>query len=255
MAAATEAKDTPESQGTASDEEVARFTAMAEEWWDPHGKFRPLHQLNPPRIDFIRTHLARHFGRDLAAGKPLEEIELLDVGCGGGLLSEPMSRLGASVTGIDAGEKNIRVATIHAEQEGADVDYRHAKPEDLVIEGRTFDVVLNMEVIEHVPDLDLFIEQTAKLLRPGGVMVLSTVNRTFKALALAKFGAEYVLRWLPRGTHDWNKFVKPSELARVLAAHGLEVTDLKGMGYNPLADVWFMSENLDMNYMALATKG
>ncbi len=240
--------------GTASEDEVARFTAMAEEWWDPHGKFRPLHQLNPPRIDFVRAHVVRRFARDLAGNRPFEGLTLLDVGCGGGLLSEPMHRLGATVTGIDAGEKNIGIARTHAEQEGLDIDYRHMLPEDLASEGRQFDIVTVMEVVEHVPDLNAFLEAACALVKPGGVLLASTVNRTVKAFALAKIGAEYILRWLPRGTHDFSKFVKPSELARGLAAHGLEMEDLKGLGYTPLVDEWFLTANLDVNYLAYAVK-
>lgn len=246
--------EAPATPGTASPEEVARFTAMAEQWWDPHGKFKPLHDLTPPRLDFLRTHLARHFGRSLAAGKPLEGLTILDVGCGGGILSEPLRRLGAIVTGIDAGEANVQVARIHAEQEGLDIDYYQALPEELAAEGKLFDAVLVMEVIEHVPDIDALLEACARMVKPGGLMFLSTVNRTLKAFALAKVAAEYVLRWLPAGTHDWNKFVKPSELAAALARQGLDMADLKGMGYNPLAGAWYLTADPEVNYLALATK-
>lgn len=252
--AETTMPETEPHTGTASDEEVARFTAMAEEWWDPWGKFRPLHQLNPPRIDFVRTHVAKRFGRDLSVARPFDGLDLLDIGCGGGLLSEPMCRLGAKVTGIDAGEKNIRIAHIHAEQEGLEIDYRHTLPEDLAIEGRQYDVVLSMEVVEHVADVDAFLEAACSLVKPGGVMLASTVNRTMKAFALAKIGAEYILRWLPKGTHDFSKFVKPSELVKGLAAHGVQAEDLKGMGYNPLSDDWFLSKDLDVNYLVMAVK-
>lgn len=244
----------PETAGTASPEEVARFTAMAEQWWDPHGKFRPLHDLNPPRVDFIRAHLVRHFGRSLGAAKPLEGLKVLDVGCGGGLLSEPLFRMGAAVTGIDAGRANVEVARLHAEREGLAIDYSQSLPEDLAAQGGTFDAVLVMEVVEHVPDLDALLAACAALVRPGGAMVVSTVSRTLKSFALAKVAAEYVLRWLPPGTHDWKKFVKPSELAACLSRHGLEVTDLKGMGYNPLASAWYLTTDLDVNYLALAEK-
>ncbi|MEO5335868.1 MAG: bifunctional 2-polyprenyl-6-hydroxyphenol methylase/3-demethylubiquinol 3-O-methyltransferase UbiG [Magnetospirillum sp. WYHS-4] len=256
MAAARRTKKkAPEVPGTASADEVARFTAMAEEWWDPHGKFRPLHDLNPPRVDFIRTHLARHFGKSLGAGRPFEGLAVLDVGCGGGLLSEPLSRLGAKVVGIDAGEANVQVARIHAEGEGLAIDYRQGLPEELAVEGKLYDAVLVMEVVEHVPDVDALLQACARLVRPGGVMVLSTVNRTLKAFALAKVAAEYILRWLPAGTHDWNKFLRPSELAAALARQGLDVIDLKGMGYNPLAGAWYLTADLDVNYLVLATKG
>jgi len=241
--------------GTASAEEVARFTAMADAWWDPAGKFRPLHQINPIRIAYLRDLSGAHFGFDPLSDKPLKGLKVLDVGCGGGLLSEPMHRLGATVTGIDAGDKNISIARLHAEQGGLDIDYRHQLPEDLAGTGQEFDIVLNMEIVEHVADLEAFLEASARMVRPGGVMVLSTLNRTLKSLALAKIGAEYILRWLPVGTHDWNKFVKPSELAHGLRDTGIEITDLTGMVYHPLKDEWSASRDLDVNYMAFAVKG
>ncbi len=240
--------------GTASAEELARFAAMAEAWWDPDGKFKPLHRLNPPRIDYIRLTAARHFGLDPHADQPLKGLSLLDVGCGGGLLSEPMRRLGAEVTGVDALERNIGIASVHAEEGGLDIDYRCMLPEVLAESGETFDIVLTMEIIEHVADLDAFAEACAKLAKPGGAWFLSTVNRTLKSLALAKVMAEYVLRWLPAGTHDWSKFVKPSELARALRNQGAEVKNLTGVTYNPLVDEWFTSRDLTVNYMAYATK-
>lgn len=242
------------SQGTADSDEIDRFTAMAEEWWDSGGKFRPLHQINPCRTAFIRDHVAAHFGRDRLAEKPLEDLSLLDIGCGGGLLSEPMRRLGALVTGIDAGEKNVRVARLHAEQGGLDITYRRQLPEDLARDGASFDVVANMEVIEHVTERDAFFSACCGLVKPGGVMVSSTINRTIKSLALAKLGAEYVLRWLPIGTHDWKKFVRPSELARGLRDHGMEVAELKGMAYGVLTDTWRLTDDLDVNYLAFAIK-
>ncbi len=239
---------------TASPDEVARFTAMADAWWDPTGDFRPLHQLNPVRLEFIRDHLAKHFGREPLSDRPLNSLSVIDIGCGGGLLCEPMTRLGANVTGIDAGEKNIAIARLHAEQSGLDIDYRHQLPEDLSVEKGRYDVVLNMEVVEHVADLDVFLTASAGLLKPNGVMVLSTINRTLKALALAKIGAEYILRWLPVGTHDWRKFVKPSELARGLRPSGVELSDISGMSYNPLHDEWRISRDLDVNYLAFGEK-
>ena len=246
------APETP--SGTASAEEIARFTALADAWWDPDGEFRPLHRLNPTRISFVREHVARHFGRDGADKRPLEGLELLDIGCGGGLLSEPMRRLGAAVTGIDAGAENLRIAALHAEKCGLDIDYRCVLPETLAAEGRSFDVVLNMEVVEHVADLGAFLDASAALVRPGGVLAASTINRTLKSLALAKVGAEYVLRWLPAGTHDWSKFVKPSELAAGLRRHGVDVRIQKGMAYNPLTDGWSLSRKLDVNYLVFAVK-
>ncbi len=240
---------------TADADEISRFTAIAESWWDPHGKFKPLHQLNPARLTFIRDHLCRHFDRDPMVPMPLTGLKVLDVGCGGGLLCEPMCRLGAAITGIDAGAENIAVAALHAEQSGLDIDYRHVLPENLDADlTDLFDVVLNMEVVEHVADLDLFLRSSSALVRPGGVMVLSTINRTLKSLALAKIGAEYILRWLPRGTHGWRKFVRPSELARGLRPHGIEITDLKGISYSPLDDSWSLADGLDVNYLVWATK-
>ncbi|MCP5366886.1 MAG: bifunctional 2-polyprenyl-6-hydroxyphenol methylase/3-demethylubiquinol 3-O-methyltransferase UbiG [Hyphomicrobiales bacterium] len=254
MTTETTGAQSPRRGATAAPDEVARFTAMADGWWDPAGKFRPLHQLNPPRIAFIRDQVAAHLGRDPLAPRPLGGLSVLDIGCGGGLLCEPMARLGARVTGIDAGDRNIQVAAAHAAQQGLDIDYRHQLPEDLATMGDTHDVVLNMEVIEHVADVDAFMAASAALVRPGGVMVLSTLNRTLKALALAKVGAEYVLRWLPPGTHDWRKFVRPSEMAAALRPHGLEVRALRGLVYNPFEDSWSLSRDLDVNYLAFAVK-
>lgn len=241
--------------GTASPEEIARFTEMADTWWDPLGKFRPLHQINPVRIAFIRDHVCQHFGRDPKAELPLKGLKILDIGCGGGLLCEPMARLGAEVLGIDAGEKNVMIATNHAERSGVDVTYRNVLPEQLAEEGQTFDVVLNMEVIEHVADIDTFVRASVALMKDDGCMTLSTLNRTLKSLALAKIGAEYILRWVPAGTHDWKKFVKPSELAHHLRNNAMALKDLKGMVYNPFKDAWFLNErDLDVNYLAFAVK-
>jgi len=249
------ATETTASTTTVNPEEIARFTAMADEWWDPTGKFRPLHQLNPARIQFILDNVCKHFGRDRDADKPLDGLDILDVGCGGGLLSEPMARLGANMTSIDAGEKNVQIAKIHADQSGLDIDYRNVYPENLANEGAKFDVVLNMEVIEHVADPEFFIAASASVLKDNGCMALSTINRNVKSLLLGKVAAEYVLRWLPVGTHDWKKFLKPSELARLVRAQGLEFTDLQGMVYNPFKDEWTLSEtDLDVNYVAFAER-
>ncbi len=240
--------------GTAAPDEVARFSALADEWWDGDGKFRPLHRINPTRIAFIRDRVAGHFGTDPLGPGPLGGLDVLDIGCGGGLLSEPMRRLGARVTGIDAGEETVRVAALHAEQGGLDIEYRSVLPEVLAADGRTFDAVLTMEVIEHVADVGAFLAACCALVRPGGLMVLATLNRTVKSFALAKIGAEYVLRWLPAGTHDWRKFVKPSELAAGLRPHGFDIVELKGLAYRPLSDEWSLADDVAVNYMAVAVK-
>ncbi len=239
---------------TASDEEITRFTAMADAWWDPNGKFKPLHQINPVRIGYIRDLVCKHHNRDPKEVKPLNHIKLLDIGCGGGLLCEPMRRLGATVTGIDAGIDNITIANLHAERSGLDINYHHQLPEDLAKTGETFDIVLNMEVVEHVADVEIFLQASASLVKPGGIMVLSTINRTLKAFALAKIGAEYILRWLPIGTHDWRKFVKPSELVQGLRPFEMDVSDLTGMVYNPFKDTWSLSKDLSVNYLVSAKK-
>jgi 2-polyprenyl-6-hydroxyphenyl methylase / 3-demethylubiquinone-9 3-methyltransferase len=239
--------------GTASPDEIARFTAMAEAWWDPTGKFKPLHRFNPVRLAFMRRHLAAHFGRDESLMRPFEGLSLLDVGSGGGLLSEPLARMGFAVTGIDAGEKNVRIAQAHAEQSGVVVTYRNTTPENLGA-SEMFDVVLSMEVVEHVPDVSAFLDHTVAHLKPGGVFLGATLNRTPKAWALAVVGAEYVLGWLPKGTHDWNKFVRPSEFAAMLRQCGVTVGKMAGMAYNPLADSWRETANLDVNYMLFGTK-
>jgi 2-polyprenyl-6-hydroxyphenyl methylase / 3-demethylubiquinone-9 3-methyltransferase len=240
--------------GTASNEDVARFTAIAERWWDATGDFAPLHKLNPPRLEFIRDHLCQHFSRDPLAPSPLEGLNIIDVGCGGGLLSEPMARLGATVTGIDAGEENVAIARTHASAMDLEIDYRRVLPEEMSKESAGYDVVISMEVVEHVSDLDLFLQSLADLLKPGGVMLLSTLNRTLKSLALAKIGAEYILRWVPPGTHDWQKFVRPSELADGLRPHGVEIVDLKGILYQAGRDQWVLGKALDVNYIACAKK-
>lgn len=240
---------------TVNPEEIANFTAMAEEWWDPTGKFRPLHQINPVRVEFIKANVCKHFGLDENADLPFKGLDVLDVGCGGGLLSEPMARLGANMISIDAGEKNIEIAKAHLAKGDLKIDYRNVYPEDLAGEGLKFDVVLNMEVIEHVADPELFMAASSSVLKDNGCMVLSTMNRNVKSLLLGKFAAEYVLRWLPAGTHDWKKFLKPSELARLVRPYGLEFTDLQGMVYNPFRDTWSLSKtDLDVNYLAFATK-
>lgn len=240
---------------TVDEAEIAKFAAMAEEWWDPDGKFAPLHKFNPVRLAFLRDRICDHFGRDGQANRPLEGLKLADIGCGGGLLSEPMARLGAAVSGIDAAEKNIRIAASHAETVGVEIDYRCDSVEAMAARGEAYDVVLNMEVVEHVADIGLFLDASAALVKPGGVMFIATLNRTIKAFGLAIVGAEYIMGWLPRGTHDWNKFVRPSELAAPIRRAGLEMTEITGVAYNPLKDKWSLAPNdLDVNYMVVAAR-
>jgi len=235
--------------------EVEKFSKIADEWWDPFGKFKPLHKFNPARLAYIRDAAAAHFARDRRDRSPLQGLRLLDVGCGGGLVAEPMRRLGADVVAIDASDRNIKTAMVHAAEAGIEIDYRATTVEDLVQAGEDpFDIVLNLEVVEHVADPAEFLADSARLLRPGGLMIVATINRTLKALALAKIGAEYVLGWLPRGTHDPAKFLKPVEMERALSSAGLAVTAFAGVSYNPLMDLWKISDDTDVNYMAIATK-
>jgi 2-polyprenyl-6-hydroxyphenyl methylase/3-demethylubiquinone-9 3-methyltransferase len=235
--------------------EVEKFSKIADEWWDPFGKFKPLHKFNPARLAYIRDALCAHFGRDPRAKRPLEGLRLLDVGCGGGLVAEPMTRLGAAVTGIDASDRNIKTAIVHARASGLEIDYRTATVEALAAAGeRPFDAILNLEVVEHVSDPGFVLKTSAGLVAPGGMMVVATINRTLKAFALAKVGAEYVLGWLPRGTHDPRKFLKPDEISRPLEAAGMTVTAAAGVAYNPLLDVWRVVENTDVNFMVTAVK-
>jgi 2-polyprenyl-6-hydroxyphenyl methylase/3-demethylubiquinone-9 3-methyltransferase len=230
--------------------EVERFSKIAAEWWDPNGKFAPLHKFNPVRLGFIRDQALHRFGRDPAARAPFQGLRLLDIGCGGGLLSEPMSRLGFAVTGVDASARNIATAAAHAEQGALSIDYRAATAEALLAAGEgPFDVILNMEVIEHVADPAAFLKTCARLLAPGGLMIVATLNRTMKAFALAKVGAEYVLRWLPVGTHDWNRFLKPEELRGFLAGETVTVDGPFGVVFDPLSGRWSQSHDADVNYM------
>ncbi|MFI4987710.1 MAG: bifunctional 2-polyprenyl-6-hydroxyphenol methylase/3-demethylubiquinol 3-O-methyltransferase UbiG [Alphaproteobacteria bacterium] len=235
-------------------DELARFARLAEAWWDPLGQFRPLHRLNPVRLAFVRQRALAHFGRDSRAALPLAGLEVLDIGCGGGLLCEPLARLGAKVTGIDAEERGIAVARAHAEESGLAITYRTATAEELVLEGPRFDIVLNMEVVEHVADVAGFLAASLALLKPAGMMVLATLNRTPQSFALAIVGAEYILRWLPRGTHDWRKFLRPSELAAHLRALEARLSELVGVRYSPLTDRFTLSDDLSVNYMALVEK-
>ncbi|MCG7521730.1 bifunctional 2-polyprenyl-6-hydroxyphenol methylase/3-demethylubiquinol 3-O-methyltransferase UbiG [Ruegeria sp. Ofav3-42] len=240
---------------TVDPSEIAKFEAMAAEWWDPHGKFKPLHMLNPCRLDYITQQIAGEFDRDLKAAKPFEGLRLLDIGCGGGLLSEPMARLGATVVGADAAEGNLPVARIHAEQSGLDIDYRHTTAEDMAAAGEQFDVVLNMEVVEHVADPLGFLTASQQLLKPGGLLICSTINRNPKSYAMAIFGAEVVMRWLPRGTHEWNKFITPDELFDLLRHAGLNPVDRKGFVFNPILWNWSISDrDLSVNYVTASVK-
>jgi len=234
--------------------EIAKFSALANEWWDPNGKFRPLHRFNPVRLSFIRRTAAEHFGCDVASLSPFKGKRLLDVGCGGGLLSEPMARQGFDVLGIDASEKNVAIASAHANNLDLPLAYRVSSAEALALEGLKYDLVLNMEVVEHVADLPAFFAACEELLAPGGLMIVATLNRTLKSLALAKIGAEYVLRWLPPGTHDWNKFVRPEELTSYLETTGLHVSHLQGVAFDPLRWEWQLSSDTDVNYLVVAKR-
>jgi 2-polyprenyl-6-hydroxyphenyl methylase/3-demethylubiquinone-9 3-methyltransferase len=236
--------------GSIDPAEVAKFADIADAWWDPAGKFRPLHRLNPTRIAYIRDRTAARFGREPLAPSPLAGLAVLDIGCGGGLLSEPLARLGGKVTGLDAAEPNIAVARRHAETGGLAIDYIAGSAEDLAASGRQFDVVLAMEVVEHVGDPASFLGAAAALVAPKGMIIVATLNRTAKAFALAIVGAEYILGWLPRGSHDWRRFLKPSELAAHLRPHGLALGEAVGVVYSPVADKWRLAPgDLDVNYM------
>ncbi|MEN8723246.1 MAG: bifunctional 2-polyprenyl-6-hydroxyphenol methylase/3-demethylubiquinol 3-O-methyltransferase UbiG [Alphaproteobacteria bacterium] len=238
--------------------DVARFSAIAAEWWDAGGKFAPLHKFNPVRLGWIRDQLCSHFGLDHSAQTPFvrsdaNALRVLDIGCGGGLLSEPMARMGAAVTGADASEQNINTAAVHAAEQGLAIDYRASTAEELYAAGERFDIILNMEVVEHVAHPRPFLRDCARMLKPGGIMLVATLNRTPKSLMLAKFGAEYVLRWLPRGTHDWGKFITPAELQSYLEFSGLEVVDQTGVSYAPFADQFSLNRrDMGVNYMMTA---
>ena len=235
--------------------EIAHFSSMAATWWDPNGPFKPLHKLNPTRIGYARDSLCKHFNRTPHDDLPLKGLRVLDIGCGGGLLSEPMARLGATMVGADAAEKNIKTAQIHADEMNIDIDYRNITAEELAAAGEKFDAILNMEVIEHVADIPSFLNACHSLLKDDGCMVMSTLNRTAKSWAMAIAGAEYIMRWLPKGTHDWHKFLKPSELARALNNSNFETTDLKGMVYHILSDDWSLDDrDFSVNYLMLVQK-
>lgn len=235
--------------------EVAKFEAMAVEWWDPNGKFKPLHMLNPCRLDYITQQIAAEFDRDLTQPLPFKGLRILDIGCGGGLLSEPMARLGADVVGADAAARNIPVAMVHAEQSGLRIDYRHTTAEDMAAAGEQFDVVLNMEVVEHVSDPLAYLTACQNLLKDNGLMICSTLNRNPKSFVMAIVGAEYVMRWLPKGTHDWQKFITPDELCALIEQAGLRPVDRKGMVFNPVSWSWSLSaRDLSCNYVTASVK-
>lgn len=234
--------------------EVEKFSRLAAEWWNPKGKFGVLHVFNPVRLHYIKEQVCGRLARDPLDRRPFAGLRLLDIGCGGGLLSEPMARLGASVVGVDPSEKNIGTASVHAGEVGLDIDYRVGTAEHLAAAGETFDVILNMEVIEHVADPAAFAQTCTGMLRPGGLMVVATLNRTLKSFGMAIIGAEYVLGWLPKGTHQWEKFITPGELRGWLSAAGAAVRDETGVTYSPFSRSWRRSRDMDVNYMLVAEK-
>ncbi|AQX28304.1 MULTISPECIES: bifunctional 2-polyprenyl-6-hydroxyphenol methylase/3-demethylubiquinol 3-O-methyltransferase UbiG [unclassified Bartonella] len=239
---------------TIDQSEIDHFSRISAEWWDPQGKFRLLHNFNPTRLAYIKEKICLAFDRNPISLMPFEGLKILDIGCGGGLLCEPMARLGATVIGVDAAQTNIEVAKIHAMEGGLSIDYRTTTAEALASAGEQFDVILNMEVVEHVMNVDLFIEVTAKMLKPQGLIFVATLNRTWKAWGLAIVGAEYILKWLPKGTHDYKKFLKPQELKKLLCTNSLAIIDEIGITYNPLTDSWNPSRDMDVNYILLAKR-
>jgi 2-polyprenyl-6-hydroxyphenyl methylase / 3-demethylubiquinone-9 3-methyltransferase len=244
----------PSSRAAADPDELRRFAELADRWWDEAGPMAPLHKLNPTRLAYIRQRVCERFGRDPTDQRPLAGLAALDVGCGGGLLCEPLARLGAAVTGIDLAPRNLAVAARHAESVGLAITYREIAAEQLAAEGRAFDLVCVMEVVEHVPDMPAFLEACGRLVSPGGGLVLATFNRTFRSFALGIVAAEYLLGWLPRGTHRWSRFVRPSEAARALRRAGLSVADLTGVSYDPLRDRFRLSPDPAVNYMLFAVR-
>ena len=239
---------------TIDEREVERFSRMAADWWNPRGTMAPLHKFNPIRLAYIRDQAVAHFGRDAKKLDALAGLRVLDIGCGGGILSEPLARLGAQMVGADPSETNIEVAKLHAAQSGLTIDYRPTSAEALADAGERFDIVLAMEVIEHVADVPLFMRRCTEMVKPGGLMFVATINRTMKAFALAIVGAEYVLRWLPRGTHQWDKFVTPNEVEALFEKNGLRFIAEAGVVYNPLSDHWRLSSDTDVNYMVVAAR-
>lgn len=239
-------------RSTIDQADVDRFSSMADEWWDPSGKFKPLHKFNPVRLSYIKDKVCENFDLTPNKPRPFEGLRFLDIGCGGGLLCEPMARLGAQIVGADASQTNIEIARLHAQQSGLEIDYRAVTSEALDADGEKFDCILNMEVVEHVADVELFMKSCANMVKPGGLMFVATINRTFKANALAIFMAENVLRWLPRGTHQYEKLVQPQELELPINSAGMSVIDTTGVTYNPVTDQWKYSHDIDVNYMILA---
>jgi 2-polyprenyl-6-hydroxyphenyl methylase/3-demethylubiquinone-9 3-methyltransferase len=239
---------------TVDDQEVEKFSDLADEWWDPRGKMAPLHKFNPVRLAYIRDALCRHFGRNPKQVPYLGGLRLLDIGCGAGLLCEPLTRLGGQLVGVDPSAANIAAGRLHAQDSDLTIDYRVGTAEALADAGERFDVVLAMEVVEHVTDVNLFVRRCAEMVRPGGMMILATLNRTLKSFALAIVGAEYILRWLPRGTHQWDKFVTPNELEIAIELGGLRLIDTRGVIYNPLTDGWQLGRDTDVNYLMSAQR-
>ena len=238
---------------TINKEEIQKFSKLAEEWWDVNGKFKPLHMFNPVRIEYILDIIASHFSKDLSKKLPLKKLKILDIGCGGGLISEPMARLGADVTGIDASEKNIKVAKLHSKKNKLNINYINKSPEQIKKE-KVYDIILNLEVVEHVNNLDLYLKSCSKLLKNNGLMFTATINRSMTSYIKAIIGAEYILRWLPIGTHDWNKFLKPEELEDMLIKFNFSIKDVKGLEFNPLISKWKKSDDLSVNYVITAIK-
>ena len=247
-------KDIKNKKTTIDPVEHEKFLKLAEEWWNPKGKFKTLHKFNPTRIAFIREKIINHFDIATDEKKPFKNIKLLDIGCGGGLLSEPMAKLGANVTGLDVVEKNIKTASTHAKNQGLKIKYIHSTVEKISEKAEKFDVILNMEVIEHVSDVNLFINSCNKILSPNGIMIFASLNRTLISYGLAIIGVEYILGWLPKGTHDWSKFITPDELKILFSSNGLKIDEIIGMKYNPLFDSWKRSEDLSVNYLGLSSK-
>ena len=238
---------------TINKEEIQKFSRLADEWWDVNGKFKPLHMFNPIRIKYILENIKKHYNLENSKADLLKELNILDIGCGGGLISEPMARLGANVTGIDASEKNIIVAKLHSEKSGLKIKYLNSSPEKLK-DFEKFDVILNLEIVEHVEDVNLYIKSCYKLLKKNGLMFTATLNRSFMSYIKAIIGAEYILRWLPVGTHDWNKFIKPEELEMLMSREKFKSLDIKGLKYNPFLNSWKQSSDLSVNYIICSYK-